>query len=68
VVSGTGAAGLGDPSGFAISSFDLSGLGILVAQGDQLTFRMSVDACPQGTFCHGVMKQLAHDDGRRHVQ
>lgn len=33
------------------SSFDLSGLGISAAQGDLLTFRMSVEACPQVAKC-----------------
>lgn len=35
----------------ATSSFDLSGLGIFAAQGDLLTFRMSVEQCPQVAFC-----------------
>lgn len=36
----------------ATSSFDLSGLGISASQGDLLTFRMSVEACPQITYCN----------------
>ncbi|MBA4010709.1 MAG: hypothetical protein C0481_02475 [Phenylobacterium sp.] len=33
------------------SSFDLRSLGIMAAQGDLLTFRMSVESCPQVAFC-----------------
>ncbi len=45
------AAELGDGA-HKTTSFDLSGLGISAAQGDRLTFRMSVEECPQITSCH----------------
>lgn len=37
---------------YTTSSFDLSGLGLSANQGDLLTFRMSVEGCPQITYCH----------------